>query len=67
MVKDIFPIFVSTSIFLLVIYFLDFNFEISRFWIFASLIGLGMLLLIVNILASSEGRKIVLKYLKRKL
>lgn len=63
--KDILPTFISTSIFLLILYLMDFSFDLNRLLIFTSLVGLGILLLLVNIFSSSEGRKLIILKFKR--
>lgn len=63
--KDILPIFLSTCLFLGIVNDIDLDFNQSRLIIFSILFLLGILLLIMNALVSSEGRKLILTFLMR--
>lgn len=60
---DILPIFLSTSLFLSMVNYIDLDFTQSRLIIFSILFFLGILLLMINTLVSSEGRKVILIFL----
>lgn len=64
--KDILPIFLSTVLFLGVVKYIDLDFNQSRLIIFSMLFLLGLLLLILNIFVSSEGRKMIFARLNDK-
>ena len=65
-VKDILPMFIATSIYLLVIYFfVDIQNLLDRTIIFISLFLLGAGLFIVNILVSSIGREFFILGMRR--
>lgn len=66
MIKDIMPIFISTVLFSLVVNYLGFSFENSRGMMFLLLLIIGFCLLVVNILISSEGRKIIMNFILRR-
>lgn len=63
--KDILPIFLSTLLFLSIVKYIDIDFNHSRIIIFSILCLLGVLLLTMNALVSSEGRKLILTFLGR--
>lgn len=64
--KDILPIFISTSIYLGIVYlFIDIEDILDRGIIFLSLVLLGIGLLILNILVSSIGRNFLLTLKRR--
>lgn len=64
-VKDILPILTSTIIFLTLLSYMNIDFNYTRTITFVTLLGLGTCLLIINTLASSEGRHILLNLIKR--
>ena len=66
MLKDVLPIFISSVLFFTILNYIDIDFELSRFLIFIKLFSIGVSLLLINILTSSEGRKIVLNFIKHK-
>lgn len=63
MLKDIFPIFLSTLIFLTIARYIGLDLNQSRIVIFLILCLLGSLLLLINAFTSSEGRTLILKFL----
>ncbi len=65
--KDIMPVFLSTVIFLMILNRIDFSFEHSRRVIFFILLGIGFCLLMVNSFVSSEGRAIMINFIKSKI
>ena len=65
--KDIMPIFLSTIGYILLLKYIDFSFDYSREAIFGLLILIGTLLFIVNGMASSEGRKMIINFIKNRL
>jgi O-antigen/teichoic acid export membrane protein len=66
MLQDVIPMFISTTIFLAIVYIINIDLDIARVWIFVNLLILGMLLLLTNSLVSNEGRKIIVDFVKRK-
>lgn len=67
MLKDIMPIFMATAIYILLLNYIDFSFDYSREAIFALLTLIGIALFIVNSMASSEGRKMIIKFVKNRI
>lgn len=65
--KDVVPILISTSLFLLLIDYFDLTFEYSRWLIFASLLVIGIVLLVINTFVSDYTRTFILKKLRKKL
>lgn len=66
MIKDIFPILISSIGYLSVIQIFQIDFtQISRIWIFIILLCLGLGMLFVNMLTSSEVRKRIILIVKR--
>lgn len=66
--KDILPMFIATSIYLVGIHFLiDIQYLLDRSIIFLSLLLLGVGLLIINIIVSSIGRNFLLTIKKKAL
>jgi len=59
--KDILPVFLSTVVFLLALHYLDLSFDYGRGLIFVTLLLIGVCLLFINTIVSSEGRKIFKK------
>ena len=59
--KDILPVFLSTVVFLLALHYLDLSFDYGRGLIFVTLLLIGVCLLFINTIVSSEGRKILKK------
>jgi len=64
--KDIFPVFITTIIFMLIISYMDLTFEYDRVVIFLLLSAIGLVLLILNSFVSTEGRKIIMKVIMKK-
>lgn len=64
--KDILPIFLGSILYLYCIDSIGLKFDGTRVEIFSILIGLGIGMLIVNMIISSEGRKLILKILGNK-
>lgn len=62
--KDIFPILIITVVYLILIKLLDINFSENRLMMFFTLIGLGLILLFLNTIASIEGRQILKKIIQ---
>jgi len=60
MLHDVLPIAVSTMLCLGLIKYIDFNFDMSRIWIFISLLGIGLAVLSLNVIVASESRKMIL-------
>lgn len=65
--KDILPIFLSTVGYISLMKYIDISFDFSRLMIFIILIFIGFFLLIVNSFASSEGRKIIINFVKSRI
>lgn len=63
--KDILPILLSTILFLGMMYYVDISFEHSRSLIFAILLSVGFCLLLINSFISSEGRRIILNFVRK--
>lgn len=64
MLQDVLPVFVSSVAYLFFMKQLKVSFDGSRIEIFIILIVIGLGMLVVNSLISSEGRKIVVKRMK---
>lgn len=62
--KDILPVFISTLIYITVLDYIDFSFDYSRSVIFGILLLIGFVLLIINSFVSSEGRKVIISFVK---
>lgn len=67
MLKDILPVFLSTVIYIELIQYLNISFDDSRGVIFGILVLIGLGLLVVNSLVASEGRKIILGFVKGRM
>ncbi|MEC9209207.1 MAG: oligosaccharide flippase family protein [Bacteroidota bacterium] len=64
--KDIFPVFITTIIFMLIINYVNLSFEYDRIVIFLLLIAIGLILLILNSFVATEGRKMIMKIIMKK-
>ncbi len=64
--KDIMPIFISTAIYISILKYININFDYSREVIFGILLLIGFILLIINSFVSSEVRKIIINFIKRR-
>lgn len=64
MLKDIMPMFFSTVLFVLIMQYIDLSFDYTRSVVFGLLLLMGFSLLVVNSFVSSEGRKMIVNFIK---
>ena len=67
MIKDVLPVFMSSLLYLFLVSKLGVTFDGSRLEIFMTLIFIGLGMLVVNSLVSSEGRQMLMNLVQRRI